>query len=84
MQDYEWIAKKIMKILKRKTTKGKINELIDLICHPFFGKTCGVAEIVDFILHCVNEGEINLQKFTKYNLKSLIRSLLKVMEKCQS
>jgi len=49
--------------------------LIDIFLHPLFGKTFGIAEIVDFILHCVNEGQINIDKFLKYNLRSFLYSL---------
>ena len=72
----EWIAKKLIRAAKRKTRTGKVNDLIDLVFHPLFGKTGGAAEILDFIAHSINEGRLDWQKFWKYNGKSFIESLL--------
>lgn len=71
----EWAAKKILRAFTRKTRKGMINDLIDLFLHPLFGRTFGLAEVIDFILHCVNEGKVDLRKFQIYNLPSFLFSL---------
>lgn len=73
----DYVVHKLIKASKRKTKVGKINDLIDLVFHPLFGETKGVAEIVDFLLHSINEGKLDFRKFNKYNLHSFIYSLIR-------
>ena len=71
----EYIARKLKKMANRKTKRGKINDIIDLIFHPWFGKTRGIAEIADFLAHSANEKRLDLRKFAKYNLTTFIWSI---------
>lgn len=77
----EWVIKKILRALRRKSWRGFMNDIIDVICHPWFGKTYGIAEIVDFILHAINEGRVRVDKFIIYNLNSLIYSIYKLAKR---
>lgn len=79
MQPYsiEYIKHKLKKMFTRKTDTGKINDLIDLIFHPWFGKTKGLAEIVDFLCHSINESKLDGIKFVEYNFPSLVLSIVK-------
>jgi hypothetical protein len=62
----------------RKTTKGKINMLIDEILHPYFNEYPGVI-IIDSLLHAINEQnpEVSLRKFFKHNFPKLLRHITK-------
>jgi len=81
MLDLEYTILKLLKAAKRKTPRGAINDIIDLIFHPFFGKTLGVAELLDFLFHSLNEQRIDLIKFAKYNLSSFVFSILDALER---
>ena len=53
---------KFVKLLTRKTAKGKINILIDILCHGA-GR---LGYIGDQLLHMANEGRFSWYKFRKY------------------
>jgi len=65
-----YVLHKLTKMVKRRTLKGKLNDLIDLVFHPLF-KEHPAWRIIDFVAHCLVEGEINIEKFIRYNLGDL-------------
>ena len=75
--DPEYLLHKLGKALKRRTLQGAINDLIDGLFHPFFGRTCGLAEIADFLAHSLNEGKLDIDKFVRYNLDSFLGSIIR-------
>jgi len=77
MQNYfYYFFKKLEKMIGRKSRKAIINDIIDVVFHPLFGKYLGIPEVVDFIFHCLNEGEIDMKKFVRYNLPTALASIL--------
>ncbi len=53
---------KFIKLCTYKTPKGKMNILIDMLCH---GHGRG-GYIIDEVLHTLNEGKFSANKFIKY------------------
>ncbi len=63
-------ADKLVKLLTRKTLKGKTNILIDMVFHRW-GR---LGYVLDEILHTLNEGKFSLYKFRKYgNARRIFR-----------
>jgi len=60
----------------KKTTKGKLNKLIDDLMHPCFNEYPALI-IVDGLLHAIVEQNPNVsfRKFVRYDLSKLLRSL---------
>ena len=76
-----------MKTDKKKTrrvmspyTRGDLNKVIDIICHPLF-KTSESFRLVDGFLHGLIEQnpQATVRKFVKYNLPALTKLLEKVI-----
>ena len=74
---FSYFLYKMNKIMKRKTRQGVINDIIDLVIHPLFGKYLGIPEVVDFIFHSLNEGKVDFNKFVKYNLPSMLYGIMR-------
>ena len=77
----KYMLRKLLRAASRRTARGAVNDIIDALLHPWFGKTCGLAEILDFILHCANEGEVSLEKFVRYNMRSFVSSVLEAIRR---
>lgn len=71
-----YFFRKIAKMIGRKSKKAIINDIIDTIFHPFFGKYMAIPEVLDFIAHSINEGKVDFEKFIKYNLPTAISGTL--------
>ena len=52
----------LVKLMTRKTIRGKKNILIDMIFHGH-GRAC---YLLDQIMHSLNEGRFSMQKFLRY------------------
>ena len=63
-----WKTKKILRMLRRKSYRAVINDLIDLYIHPMMKRDSGY-KAVDFVLHAINEGDLekSVRKFLRYN-----------------
>ena len=59
-------------------SKGELNKLIDILCHPLF-KTNEGFMLIDGFLHGLVEQNpsLSIRKFIKYNLPRLIRQVEK-------
>jgi len=59
----------------RKTTKGKLNKLIDNLIHPYFEEHPTFTIIIDSLLHAMVEQdpEMSFRKFVKYNIPKILR-----------
>ena len=59
----------------RKTTKGKLNKLIDNLIHPYFEEHPTFTIIIDGLLHAMVEQDpdMSFRKFIKYNVPKLLR-----------
>jgi len=63
-------ADKMIKLLTRRTIRGKVNILIDMLFH----RKGRAGYIVDEALHTLNEGKFSWHKFRKYgNAKRIFR-----------
>jgi len=76
LNHFSYFLKKLPRMINRRTRTGIINDIIDVIFHPLFGKYMAIPEVLDFIAHCLNEGKIDLNKFAKYNLPSAMKGVL--------
>jgi len=65
-------------------SKGELNKLIDILCHPLFDTNEGFI-LVDGFLHGLVEQDppLSIRKFMKYNLPGLICRIGKNIEEKQ-
>ena len=67
-----YLRYKIKKMRERKTARGIVNDLVDLIFHPLFGKING-AEALDILAHALIDKEIRVDKIIKETILPSVR-----------
>ena len=55
---------------RKKKNRYLLNKLVDSVFHPLFNVDPSYI-FYDFFAHCLVEGEINIEKFMKYNWRYL-------------